>query len=151
MFHFNMHCQSAFQIKHGDSHFHQYYENNTITSMLTRSAILFFFLSQSDEFKVMSHCCFSLQFRSKYRLFFERFPGFSAFALWELHVYIFCPFSPSCVCLVNSQVTDSNPLTVIRVIHSPPQLSGLQVLDLALNILLHSKIMQVSSYISLHI
>ena len=99
----------------------------------------------------MSHCCFSLQFRSKYRLFFERFPGFSAFALWELHVYIFCPFSPSCVCLVNSQVTDSNPLTVIRVIHSPPQLSGLQVLDLALNILLHSKIMQVSSYISLHI
>ena len=76
MFNFNMHCQPAFQIKHGDPHFHQYYENTTsITSLLARSAILLFFLSQSDEFKVMSHCCFSLQFPSKYRLLFERFPG----------------------------------------------------------------------------
>lgn len=99
----------------------------------------------------MSHCCFSLQFPSKYRLLFERFPGLSAFALWELYVYIFRPFSPSCVCLVNSQVTDSNPLTVIRVIRSPPQPPSLQVLNLALNVLLHSKIMQGSSYISLHI
>lgn len=49
MFHFNMHCQSAFQIKHGDSHFHQYYENNTsITSMLARSAILLFFFFKAS-------------------------------------------------------------------------------------------------------
>ena len=133
MFDFNMHYQFTFQIKHGHSHFCQYYENTTsTTSLLARSvSSLSFFLNQSDEFKVTSHFCFNLQFPSKYGLLFTGFLALCICSLGIACLYCLSIFPESCLSCQFTRVIDSNPLSVIHVIHSPPQLSSLQVLSLA--------------------
>lgn len=66
-------------------------------------------------------------------------------------MFIFFVRSPQAVFVLSIHELQTVTPTVIRVIRSPPQPPSLHVLNLALNVLLHSKIMQVSSFISLHI
>lgn len=85
-----------------------------------------FFFNQSGEFKVTSHCCFNLQIPSKYGLLFTGFLAVCICSLGIACLYCLSILPESCLSCQFTRVIDSNPLPVI---HSPPQLSSLQVLS----------------------